>query len=136
MTGNSWPSGDRSRFVRWWLPAIAWAVIILVGTSLPRVPGPDVDNADKLAHLIAYFVLGALVARAFRGGTKLDRAQWAGLTVVAGSLYGLLDELHQIPLPERSCSAGDLVADVAGVALGVVMIMLLGLRRDGTDPRH
>jgi len=46
--------------------------------------------------------------------------RWAWLAAFAiVQLYGILDEIHQIWIPDRSCYLGDVVADGLGAALGV-----------------
>ncbi len=112
----------RVRFTRYWLPVIGWAAVILVGTSLPQVPGPDIEGGDKVAHLLAYAVLGALLARAWWWGERVSGRRWALLTIAYGGLFGVIDELHQMPLPTRTASVGDLMADIAGLIIGVVVV--------------
>lgn len=111
-------------FVRYWLPVLVCAAAILVGTSLPRVPGPEVEGGDKLAHLLAYGVLGLLLMRAYRSGAGLPCGRAAGMTMLVGGLYAALDELHQAPLPYRTASVHDFAADLAGLAIGAGLLWL------------
>ena len=117
------PSG---RFVTYWLPVLAWMAVITAGTSIPRPPSLLIESGDKIAQFVVYAVLGALLVRAFRGvgGYGTWRAALAG--IVSGCAYGALDEVHQAFLPTRSCSAGDLAADVIGVVGAVAIITVIG----------
>jgi len=121
-------------FVRYWLPVIACAAAITVGTSLPRAPGLAIDGGDKLAHFLAYGLLGLLLVRALRQTTKVAPATMMLVTIVAGGLYAALDELHQIPLPGRTASVGDWAADLAGLAVAAAAMWMLGT--GGRDPRR
>ena len=73
-----------------------------------------VPAADKLAHLVVYGILGALLARGRRLQGHLPHA----VLVLVGALYGASDEWHQSFVPGRQVSALDWVADLCGVAAG------------------
>jgi thioredoxin 1 len=106
----------------YWLPPAVWAGIILVGTSLPKVPGPNVVGLDKVSHLLAYGILGVLMMRGFRYCQCWSFARAAAWTLVIGGLYGAFDELHQSWIPGRSTDVLDFAADLAGLLLAVAAI--------------
>jgi VanZ family protein len=83
----------------------------------PRPVG--VTHGDKLQHLVAFAALG-LVAR-----LALQRAPVAGLAMLG---FGIFIEAVQHFIPTRSASLGDVVADAAGVVLGLLLARALGLR--------
>jgi len=125
------PGVNMRRFVVYWLPVLMCAAAILVGTSLPRAPGPEIEGGDKLAHLLAYGLLGLLLMRAYRSCEGLPCRRAAVMTMAVGGLYAALDELHQMPLPRRTASLSDFGADLAGLALGAAVVWLLvSARRD------
>ena len=100
-----------------WAPVAIWAALLLVlGTrpagQLPSAPWP---GFDKVAHALAYGVLGfAFVrARGTRGGL---RALLLG--ALAGAAVGALDEWSQGFVAGRTSSAFDLLADLLGAAAG------------------
>ncbi len=130
------PGVSNRRFVIYWLPALLWAAVILVGTSLPRVPGPDIEGGDRVAHLLAYGVLGALLMRAYRWCQGLSCRRAALMTILVGGLYAALDELHQAPLPHRTASVHDFAADLAGLAIGAALLWLAAASgRDRSEAR-
>ncbi len=106
-----------------WVPVGVWLLMMLTLTSLPSLPsGPDLPNADKLAHVAVFAVLGGLLRRAFGGRQPGLSWQAAGArSFAAGFAYGVLDELHQIPIPGRTCSPWDLLADACGLACGIAV---------------
>lgn len=116
---------SRRRFVYYWLPTAAWMALILVGTSLPRVPVPGVTGGDKLAHLVAYGGLGVLLMRALGCAVGMTGRYGIAITLAVGGAFGALDELHQIPLPGRGADARDWLADLIGLALGAGLMYLL-----------
>lgn len=104
---------------RAWLLVALWSGVILVGTSLPARHLPPLGaGRDKVAHLLAYAVLGAVVASAL----SREHPQRTFLLILLmsvgwGAAFGLMDEWHQ-RLLQRTCSWNDWVADVIGATAG------------------
>ncbi len=46
-------------------------------------------------------------------------------SLVFSVLYGALDEVHQLFVPGRSCDIYDWLADVAGVILAIIFLLLI-----------
>lgn len=120
-----------------WAPVVVWAGVIffLSGRPDPDVPGWTPPGADKVAHLALYAVLGATLARAWLRTAGRRRTHWIPLLV--GVLYGLSDEWHQSFVAGRHPSAGDLLADILGLACGYGAVLHVshadGGRSGGTD---
>lgn len=75
---------------------------------------------DFLTHGAAYGTLAFLMARAV--GQGVARSVWSSVAVVlASTLYGVSDELHQKYVPGRHCDAWDVVKDLAGSVCGVLV---------------
>jgi VanZ family protein len=109
--------------VKRWLPAFLYACLITYFSSLS---GPDLPHYgfmihDKILHATEYAGFGFLLARAF----GIRRWWWA---IVAGALFGVLDEYHQTFTPHRNGNdPGDMLADLTGSALGA--LAFYGLHR-------
>lgn len=118
-------------FIRYWLPAIAWAGLILLGTSLPRVPGPDLSGHDKSVHVVIYLILGMLLLRALIRGQRWRVGSAASGTILFGGVFGALQELNQTYIPGRSGTVDDFLANLAGLILAVALVTTYHvLRRD------
>ena len=101
-----------------WLPALAWALLLLwLGHRPPAELPEGPAGFDKLMHAGAYAVLGALVAWAGRRGALVG----AG----AALLIGGLDEWAQSTVDGRFADWFDLAADVVGGALGGLAVKWL-----------
>ena len=48
----------------------------------------------------------------------------SGLSLGAGALYAVSDEIHQIFVPGRSCQAFDVLIDSSGVLTGTIIMLL------------
>ena len=107
---------------RVWIAASAMLVAAVVYASLgPPVPAPDVDDFDKLGHLLAYATLAAW----FGGLFPRSRYLHVGLALCG---LGLALELLQQSMGQgRVGDPWDMAANVAGVVAG----LLLGLWRTG-----
>ncbi len=122
--------------MRYWLPPVVWACIILVGTSLPKLPGPQVGGFDKLLHGIAYGVLGLLVLRGFISGRGWTTGRAALWTWLLGGTFGALDEVHQAFIPGRSATVGDFVADLSGLIIAAAAIWIVRARTRDVEETH
>lgn len=127
----------KSRFLWYWLPAVAYVALIFIVSSIrgSDLPSP-VPNLDKLAHLLEYSLLGLLLGRAIRFTLAgLGRAAAVGLTIGAGAAVGALDEIYQRGVPGRSSDVRDWAVDVAAVAFSVLLAQWVSARslrgRDG-----
>ncbi len=118
----------RGGFVRNVVPALGWAVAIFVGGS-SGVPQPELDiglPSDKLNHLAAFCGLQLLTYRALRYALPTrKRAPLRWVAVVAATLVGVLLELYQLGLPDRSADVEDALADATGAVLGALALTLL-----------
>lgn len=96
--------------------AAAVALLVVVASHRSTVAAPEgFAHIDKLAHFCVYGLLATLVRRALSGPR-------AGLVaVLATSLFGVTDELHQAFVPGRSTEVADWVADTLGAALAVAL---------------
>jgi VanZ family protein len=79
---------------------------------------------------VLYGVLGFLLHRATRWPGRPGFAIGRVLTI-AGALavFGTLDEVHQLWIPGRGMEGADLMADLAGGALGAFLASIAGVRR-------
>jgi VanZ family protein len=125
-----------SRTVRhllwYWGPLVAYAALVFVLSSMshPPVPVVKLPNFDKVLHMIEYTGLGLLLCRGLAMGREGLAPGMAFLAaILLGTLYGTTDELHQMFVPMRTASLGDLCADVVGSTLGGLSYWVLFLRK-------
>lgn len=117
----------RSHFLWWYIPVIAWALLIFTLTSIPTLETPSLgfDAEDKLYHFIVYFVFGFLLTRAL----LQDRIDWLKKSLIAGPILGALfaafDEFHQLFIPGRSCDIADALADISGILVAQIAFYFL-----------
>jgi VanZ family protein len=134
-------------FIRYWLPVLVWMFFIFVAStdwmSAERTSGfiglflrwfaPDIADATvasvqfvvrKCAHFTAYAVLSALLLRALRQHLLAARTVAFGFA----ALYAVLDEFHQSFVPSRTGSPWDVLIDITGAILGLVIYVRMTRR--------
>ena len=111
----------QNRWVKYSLPSWLYAIMIFIFSSVPHLSLPPIAGhwTDKLVHFIEYAIFGWLLARSFRHSASVDfQKNFLVFAVITGTLYGLLDECHQLFVPGRLFTLSDLSADFIGSFLG------------------
>jgi len=113
-----------------------WLVETAFGRTLMRLlpsltdRGPEMD-LRKYAHMAEYAML-ALPSALFFRELLLERRlplRAAGCSLIFCFLYACSDEYHQTFVPGRAGTMIDVAVDMAGVAFGLVLVLLACLKR-------
>jgi len=116
-------SNSLKNFFYYILPLILYCGLIFYSSSAPS-PLPQsesIPHLDKLVHALAYTPVGILFFRVFRFFWFEDRIRLAiVLSILAASLYGATDEIHQYFIPSRICDMTDWLSDSVGGAIGTL----------------
>jgi VanZ family protein len=140
-------------FLQYWLPIIIWLALIFVGSTdlmsaehTSRIIGPLIHwlfptispvtilrvefFMRKVAHVSEYAVLAMLLYRAFvHAALKGRRALSAGLVLLLCAAYAATDEFHQAFVPSRTASLRDVMIDICGATLAVLLYWSIATRR-------
>ena len=106
----------RSYFIRNRLPALIWAALIFIASSIPRTPKLRVNifSLDKMIHFVEFGIFGILLLLFFSGYRGFSRKSIT-VSLFVGVVWAALDEYHQFFVPGRNSSVYDFMADVAGI---------------------
>ena len=109
------------------IPLIIYWLILFILTSLPGKEAITIGVNDKIEHFGAYGLLSAILYLnlLFQEKFKLFSKYPATFTLIVASLYGMVDELHQLFVPGRSADVRDWLADFIGAVLGVIIIRII-----------
>lgn len=120
----------RNRFYLINIPLVIYWLILFILTSLPSKMAVTVNVSDKIEHFGAYGLLSVFLYLnlSFQNKIKIFNKFPATFTVLIASLYGLLDELHQLFVPGRSAEFLDWIADFSGSLIAVLIVRFLILR--------
>jgi VanZ family protein len=133
-------------FLKYWLPLLFWLGVIFVGSTSamstehtsrsivpfllwlkpgmsPRAIWIILVVARKCAHVMEYTVLALLLWRALRSvPTLCTKTLVVFLAVLLGcALFAATDEFHQTFVKSRTPSVRDVLLDVAGALLGLLI---------------
>jgi len=142
------------RFLKYWLPVLAWLGLIFLGstdvlsaehTSRFLVPflrwlDPQITLATlnlvqttirKLGHLTEYAILAALLWRAMRSGAAwtLKAPILFAAALVACAIFAVSDEFHQSFVPSRTPSFHDVMIDICGALVGLAICIAVTSRK-------
>jgi VanZ family protein len=92
-----------------------WCALLFAYVCAVMPGGPQVGNSDKNGHVLAFVTLAFLA----RLGWSRRGALRIALALI---LFGIFIELSQAtPLVHRDADVWDVVADTAGVAMGLLL---------------
>jgi VanZ family protein len=133
------------RILSYWAPVVVWAAMIwsfsteafasestsrflrpLLAWLMPWASDAMLDTAHlavrKMGHVAEYFLLALLLYRALAAGHGGWERRWALAAFLLATGYAVADELHQVFLPARTGSVGDVLLDAAGAAAALAVV--------------
>ncbi len=118
------PKMSSTRIRRLAMVMRALAVVMLVGmflgTHLPTTGVHAISQLDKLFHFAAYLTLTLCLLASWELSRGTLQASHYFIVWLFGTLYGIFDEVTQIPVG-RTCDGYDWLADVAGIVVGLIL---------------
>ena len=107
-----------------YIPLTLYWVVLFTATSIPGDSLPTFGISDKFKHFGAFFVLAVLLNFAFHFQTKslFIKLNSFSVTYFVIIFYSLFDEIHQILIPGRYFDWFDLLADLVGGIMGILIV--------------
>ena len=99
---------------------VIYLLLITVGSSIPgsNIPELYIFSSDKILHILEYSILGYLLVNILN-----DKTNYPGLvTIFLGFLFGIMDEIYQSTVFGRLPSTFDVIADVIGLTLSIILV--------------
>lgn len=116
-----------------------WSLLIILLSLMPSSGFPrhsllDLISIDKWAHLLFYAVLTYLMMHTLSSESKSFRPQIRKviISIVFGSIFGLLIEIFQGISPSRYFDYLDIIANIIGCITGVLFYNYLFNRTQKT----
>lgn len=116
--------------VFYYLPALLWMFLIFYLSSIPGLKtGVEPVELEiffrKIAHLFEYFILTFLFWRIFRERWKMSFKKAGVLCFSLVLAYAISDELHQNIVEDRAGKILDVLIDVSGAGLALIILNFL-----------
>lgn len=105
-----------------WPAALVATIVTASGSQVANLPGAfPFAGLDKVAHVLLFGLLAThLVRYPSTLGDRLSFRQ-ALFAIVIVFLFGISDELHQASNPYRTFEYADMLADLGGATLAVIL---------------
>jgi VanZ family protein len=142
------------RFLKYWLLLLIWLGVIFIGSTdllsaeqtsrfiapillwlKPDMPSDTVWTVlitmRKCAHVCEYAILALLLWRALRGGSAI-RGKMSilfGAALLGCAVFAASDEFHQSFIKSRTPAVRDVLLDIAGALLGLLIGLSFAYRR-------
>jgi len=141
-------------FFKYWLPMLCWLVVTFIGSTnvmsvehtsrfivpflLWLKPGMTQETTwgvivfmRHCAHVVEYIILALLMWRALRWGTivSMRMSTLCGVVLLGCALFAASDEFHQMFVKSRTSSLRDVLLDVGGASLGLLIAASFANRR-------
>jgi VanZ family protein len=113
------------------LPAVLWAAAIFIESTIPGKKIPHLPpGSDKIIHATLFFIFCWFAHRAL----KFQNIEWLSrislfIALVGTAIYGFSDEYHQIFVPGRTPDVYDLIADITGASIYLMIIFFIDRKR-------
>ena len=102
------------------LLSIVVIIGMFVGTHLPPFGPQGISHMDKMMHFSAYLILTTSLLASWELSSGLLQPNHYFMVWLMVILYGLFDEITQIPFG-RQCDGLDWLADMTGTVAGLIV---------------
>ena len=102
--------------------------ICIYFSSQENIKLPDLQQIDKILHLVAYFIYGLslqVFLIALFSNKEIKKKKYMILTIIIGFLFAISDEIHQYFVPGRSADIFDLLIDWVGISLSLFFFRII-----------
>ncbi len=113
------------KFLLYHLPAISYAGLIIALSSIPNLNQNRsfLFGYDKLIHFAEYAIFAILIFRSFSHiSIKIQFKATIYLSFAFIAIFALFDELYQSRIPGRETDLYDILSDILGAALIVIVM--------------
>jgi len=113
----------------YFLPALTFYLLIFLLSSSHISVDLDIGHLDKVGHFLEFGLMGFLLAIGFFNALSVSSSTKFVLTLGSGLILAILDEFHQWFVPFRNSDLKDILADAAGLILGILVFRCLAGRK-------
>ncbi|MAI06278.1 MAG: hypothetical protein CBC47_03980 [Alphaproteobacteria bacterium TMED87] len=97
---------------------LIWALFIYIACIMPAAKISSPKGFDKIEHFAAYFILTCLIVFGWPRISSLKN-------LTLSTLFGIFIEFSQLLIPSRTAELLDLLANLFGASLGLILVNYL-----------
>ena len=104
------------------------AQVIISKDATEEQKNEKIEALDSVIRKVAHFTLyaiGGFLGLLYVNIYEIDDKKKIGYSVLAGFVYSVSDEIHQIFVPGRAGMVADVMIDTMGVVTGVCICLLI-----------
>lgn len=98
-------------------------ILIIILTPGDSVPSVGIPGIDKIVHCGMFFMWSFIYNMEYKIYTK--RQSKFAMTIAAGTLFAVATEVMQLFAIMRSFDVKDILADVIGIILGIIVFKII-----------
>ena len=115
-----------------WLAILFTILIAIEIFYFSALPG-SIETATQISfakvyHFIVFFLFAFFLFISIKGSRKI-KISYIIMTLTASILYAISDEIHQIFVPLRNASMGDILTDCLGIFFAIVIGLIINKKR-------
>ncbi len=112
-----------------WLPVVLTILIaieIFYFSTLQGGTGTGVENPwiARAYHFTVFFLFAFFLFASIKRNKKI-KVSYIIITLIASILYAISDEIHQIFVPLRDASIGDILTDTLGICFAIIICLYI-----------
>ncbi len=111
--------------ILFFVPAVLYYALIFYISSKSYEVEVDILFFDKGIHVVEFAILGFFLSFGYFQSIKSSFKGYVIFVLATGILLGSLDEWHQSFVPLRNSDILDIVADTAGICIGLFIYVYL-----------
>lgn len=100
--------------IKYWIPVFLYAGLIFYVSSIPGSEVPTIGIDLSPIHIPEFYILSYLLFRALKTNNGDKPLTSAFLAIIISTMYGILDEIHQLFVSGRIFSIYDILLNLMG----------------------
>jgi VanZ family protein len=105
------------------------AIEIFYFSTLPGSTGTETTfSFAKIYHFTVFFLFAFFLFMSIKGSKKI-KVSYIIITLTASILYAITDEIHQIFVPLRHASIGDILTNSLGICFAIIIGLIVNKKR-------
>lgn len=109
------------------IPIILTSLLVILIFTVSSIPGSVTEGTGTgdlsiLYHFLVFFFFSFFLIISIKGQRKI-KLKYFLITIIISIAYAILDEVHQLFVPLRNGSVGDVLVDSLGILIAMIVYL-------------